>query len=171
MGFARRRVVVPQRRRTATDWGRFVDQQTVIAAGTKTLLFSFILSNPGIGEVVRRTHVMLSIISDQATVLEQQNGAFGMIVVTDLALAAGAASIPGPSTDASDDGWFVWFGINQVMGTTLGATPTHSFAAPYVFESKAMRKIPDGFAVAVMYETCGQGSSVGASVSMLTSRT
>jgi len=148
-----------------------VDPHTTIAAGTKALLATLVLSNPGIGETVRRTHVTLSVVSDQGGSLEQQNGAFGMIVVSDLAVAAGAASIPGPVTDASDDGWFVWFGVSQISGTLLGAGVTSMGFMPYVFESKAMRKVADGFTIAVMYETLSQGSSVGSAISLLSTRT
>ncbi len=79
---------------------------------TKILLGVFVLSNVGIGETVRRTIGNIWVVSDQAAADEVQVGAFGCIVVTDLAAAAGAASIPGPFTDANDDGWFVWQGFS-----------------------------------------------------------
>ena len=51
---------------------------------------------------------MIMVGSDQVAVVEQQIGALGFIVVSDLAIAAGAASIPSPGFNGSDDGWFVW---------------------------------------------------------------
>jgi len=168
---AQRRQFVRTRQRTASDWGRLVDPHTTVAAGTKVLLATLVLSNPGIGETVRRTHVMLSVISDQGAALEQQNGALGMIVVSDLAIAAGVASIPGPVTDASDDGWFLWFGVSQVVGAQLGGGVTQSTGVSYVIDSKGMRKVADGFTIAVVYESLSQGASVGTAVSLLSTRT
>ncbi len=161
---------VRQRQRTASDWGRLVDPHTAVGAATKVLLASFVLSNPGIGETVRRTHVMLSVVSDQTGVLEQQNGALGMMIVSDLAIAAGAASIPGPVTDASDDGWFLWFGVSQVSIAALGGV-VNTNPQSYVIDSKAMRKVADGFSIAVMYESLSQGAFVGTAISLLSTRT
>ncbi len=44
---------------------------------------------------------------DQITASEFVVGAFGMLVVSEDAFAAGAASIPGPFTDAGSDLWMV----------------------------------------------------------------
>ncbi len=168
---AQRRRVLPQRQRGATDWGRLIDPHTAVASGTKVLLFTFVLSNPGISETVRRTRGFLSVISDQSAVMQQQNGAFGMMVVTDLAVAAGVASIPGPVTDASDEGWFVWMGISQMTGSTIGGNVTHSVLPSYPFDSKAMRKVSEGFAIVGVFEALSQGTEVGVAVSLLSSRT
>jgi len=111
------------------------------------------------------------VISDQASVAEQQNGAFGMVVVTDLAAAAGAASIPGPVTDANDDGWFVWVPTLQITGGTIGGAPSVGVPQwPHLFDSKAMRRVEEGFVIAVMFETLSQGSEVGFAASLLSSR-
>ena len=96
-------------RRASTTWSR--TQSTglfTLPAGAKALLSIFSLNNVGIGETVRRTHVDLFVESDQVGAVEDIIGAFGMMIASDTALAAGAASIPGPVTDSSDDGWFVW---------------------------------------------------------------
>jgi hypothetical protein len=73
-----------------------------------------------------------------------------MIVVSDLALAAGAGSIPGPVTDANDDGWFVWEPINFGNGTdgTQIWAPVNSWQ----FDSRAMRRNSEGFGIAIMAE-------------------
>ena len=103
-----RRGFVPRRaKRAAPAWGYVEIPNTIVAAGNKTLLGTFILSNPPLGETILRTHIRLWVGSDQVAVAEFQQGAFGMMVVTDRAAAAGAASIPGPFTDGGDDGWFV----------------------------------------------------------------
>ena len=168
----RRRIVAPLGRRTSgTNWGRTIIPQVAVAAGTKVLLATFVLSNVGIGEVVRRTRGQVLVLSDQASVVEQQNGAFGMVVVTDLAAAAGAASIPGPVTDANDDGWFVWVPTLQATGGLIGGAPSVGVPQwPHLFDSKAMRRVEEGFVIAVMFEGLSQGSTVGFAASLLSSR-
>ena len=79
---------------------------TNVPANSKVLLASFALSNPGIDVIILRCIGGISVASDQAAAAEVQIGAFGMILVTDQALAAGIASIPGPFTNGDDDGWF-----------------------------------------------------------------
>jgi len=79
-------------------------------------------------------------------------GAWGMIVVTDLALAAGAASIPGPITDVTDDGWFVWQPILSRLEFVTGAGIEANSAKIVEFDSKAKRIVETGQIVAVMVE-------------------
>ena len=158
-------------RRTAprTDWARLVQALPVtVAAGTKVLIATFTLSNTGISETVRRTRGRLWISSDQSAAPEEQFGAFGLVVVNDLALAAGAASIPGPVTDASDDGWFVWLPFLQNSALGLGAP----FGYGYDFDSKGMRTIDDGFGIAVMVENshATEGLNFAMGMSLLGSR-
>jgi len=138
----------------------------VIPANTKVLLGTFILSNPGIGATVLRTRGAFSVASDQGASSEEQLGAWGMIIVNDLALAAGVASIPGPITDASDDGWFLWQSF-QRQGLTSGAITSEQ----YFFDSKAMRKIREGFGVAIVVENgqAAHGLEFAFGIAMLTS--
>ncbi len=152
-----------------TDWARLVSAAPVtVAAGTKVLIATFTLSNAGISETVRRTRGVVSISSDQSASVEEQYGAFGMVVCNDLALAAGAASIPGPVTDASDDGWFVWV---PFMQTAFGASTTNP-SREYQFDSKGMRTIDDGFGIAVMVENAhaSEGLRFAIGMSLLGSR-
>ena len=139
----------------------------VVAASTKVLLDVVVLSNPGINETVRRTRGIVLVESDQDSINETFTGAIGMAVVTDLAIAAGAASIPGPVTDANDDGWFVW---QPFAGRGSQQTGGEWQAE---FDSKAMRRIEEGYGVAVMVENASPtfGLEVILSFSMLTSFT
>ncbi len=163
------RSFAPRGTRPATDWSRFVLLDTVIvAAGTKALLATFVLSNPGISETIRRTRGRLYVGSDQSAAFEGVSFALGFVRVTSFATAAGAASIPGPLTDANDDGWFVWEGLSAQMGQTGSAVG--GIVLP--FDSKAMRTVDEGFEIAVMVEN-GSGAfglRVGLAVSALTSR-
>ncbi len=92
----RRRSIARRGSRKGTNWGRIVFTGTTqIAAASKSLLTTVVLSNPGIGETLVRSRGHIFVFSDQAAAVEMQIGAFGCVVVSDLAIAAGAASIPG----------------------------------------------------------------------------
>ena len=169
--FARR--ALPSRRQALTNWGRTTFRNTTVAAGTKVLVATFVLSNPGINEVVRRTRGRFLWTSDQATILEGSVPAFGFMVVNDLAVAAGAASIPGPITDAGDDGWFVWEGMPMLMGSTDSSSSSSVGLGGWYgvdFDSKAMRKVPEGFTIVVMAEVAAVGVELSMSISLLGSR-
>ena len=148
----RRRAFTGRRSRRGTNWARTVEATvTTVPAASKVLLASFALSNPGIAETVVRTLGKFFWVSDQASAVESQLGAFGWIVVNDLALAAGAASIPGPVTDASDDGWFVWEAFGSKSEGFANGEP--GFASELIkWESRAARRTEEGFGIAVMVE-------------------
>jgi len=137
-----------------------------VGAATKVLLTSVVLSNPGINETVRRTRGVISIRSDQSLADEEQTGAYGLVVVSDLAIAAGAASIPGPITDASDDGWFVWVPFCRSRRSTDSLN-----ADQFFYDSKAMRRIEEGFSVVVMVENASatDGLRILDAISLLSS--
>jgi len=120
---------------------------TVVGAATKVLLAGFSLSNSGIGETVVRSRGRFSFQSDQGGGREDQLGALGIIVVSDIAFAAGAAGIPGPVTEANDDGWMVWEGFSNAGNQTDGQD-----ARIIEFDSKAARRIEEGFSLAIMVE-------------------
>ena len=138
------------------SWSSAIATARVAVAGnTKVLVGSFTLSNPNIDETVLRTVGLIAIASDQVAATEDQIGAFGLIQVTDLAIAAGAASIPGPTTNASDDGWFAYQAFAQTLqfGTLVGFQP--QMATQYHFDSKAKRRSEEGQNLAVMVENNG----------------
>ncbi len=135
-------------RRQPTLWSRSTaGTPTTLAVSTKVLLATISLSNPGLAETVRRTRGLIQVTSDQGSAFENQSIAYGMIVVNDLAIAAGAASIPGPVTDEDDDGWFVWVPV-----MSAGAAVNANDVGRIEFDSKAMRRVEEGFSVAVMAE-------------------
>ena len=110
----------------------------VIPAASKVLLGSFSPSVGSIDETILRTVGQIAIGSDQQAATEFQIGSFGMIVVTDVALAAGAASIPGPFTDGGDH-WFVHQMITQRYAflSAVGVDPREMQL--YTFDSSAKR--------------------------------
>ena len=153
--------------RAPTNWSGFSDvAMTTVSAGTKSLLGTFALDNPGIGETVRRTRGVITISSDQEAGAELQIGAFGLVVVNDLALAAGAASIPGPITNDDDDGWFVWVPFARASSAADGFD-----SQSFQFDSKAMRRVAEGFGLAVMVENAhaSQGLRISVNFRLLSS--
>ncbi len=106
------------------------------------------------------------VASDQTTNFEFQFGALGMVVVSDLAIAAGAASIPGPVTDAQDDGWFVWQAFLRASSQSVAKHAQQYFE----WDSKAMRRIEEGFGIGVMVENAHatHGLQAAIQISMLT---
>ncbi len=165
---------MPLRRRVKNmAWTRTQDSLTTVGgASTKVLLFGLTPSNAGIDLTIRRTLGLLHIRSDQVAATEDQIGAMGAILVSDDALAAGAASIPGPLTDIDDSGWFLWvpFSQNFVLLTGAGFDPRGG--VNYPFDSKAQRIFPgDGRSVAFMIESNGESEGFIAQVtsSMLVS--
>jgi len=116
---------------------------TNIPAATKVLIASFVPSNPGIDCTILRCIGGIAVASDQAAAVEVQSGAFGMILVTDQAAAAGVASMPGPFTDGNDDGWF----CHQSFGQQGELAPDVGVASQwYPIDTKGKRII-DGLGV------------------------
>ena len=158
---------MPQRRqfrarrsvRPGGTWSRLTVGSFAVAGNTKVLAATFTHSNIGIGETVRRTRGIVGWRSDQVAADEDQIGALGLIIVSDLAVAAGVASIPGPDTDAQDDGWLMWQPlISSVQTQDLTGI---NFRAMDIFhyDSKAMRRMEEGFTGAIVVEN---GSANGA---------
>ena len=99
----------------APTWG-FLQPggQVAVPANSGAILGSFVLNVSAIEETVLRVRGRLWVVSDQSAAVEDQLGAFGMMVVTEQAFASGAAAIPFPSTNGGNDGWFVHFTIAAV---------------------------------------------------------
>ena len=146
-----------QRRRTTWAQSAVQDVFTLLPLGTKRLdqtLNPGLLANVGAQEsTIVRVRGILSVRSDQQVAVEGAAGAFGMIMVTDEAVAAGAASIPGPASDSADGGWFVWmpFVVPPVVGAIASGTPGPT-QVDLVIDSRAMRKFPNGRQLAVVIE-------------------
>ena len=150
----RSRVVMPVRRARANrHWagsGAAADFISVPAA-SKVLLGSFVITS-GSDETVLRTVGHIAIASDQAAGNELQLGSFGMILVSDTAIALGITAIPGPVTDIDDDGWFVYQSFGQELRFFSGVGVEANFATPYPIDSKAKRRVENGRNVALVVE-------------------
>jgi len=145
-----RRVATQPRSRKEVNytWSHLTVLTTVVPEATKVLLGFFFLDT-AFEETVVRTRGTMTVITDQSSTQEEQIGALGFIRVTDRAIAAGAASIPGPITDGDDDGWFVWVPVSQIQLAPPGNNPR------YDIDSKAQRIVREGQQLAVMFENAG----------------
>ncbi len=149
-------------------WSRLLASgMTTVPASSKVLLATATLSNPGIDETVRRTRGGIWIQSDQSAAIENQIGALGAIVVSERALVIGITAVPDPVTEKDDDGWFLWVPFAQSSDLTAGRTGYW-----YEFDSKAMRKISEGFAIAFVAgnNSASNGLQVALIFSVLASR-
>ena len=147
------------------SWTAFVNTSaSAVAASTKLLLGTFTQSNPGIDETVLRTVGSIAVYSDQTAAGESQIGAFGMIVVSDAAAAIGITAIPGPATDADDDGWFLYQPINQRMVVATAVGIDAQGAVNYGFDSKAKRRTESGETIAIVVENSSAAHGFNATV-------
>jgi len=135
----------------------------VVPAATKTIVGSFTLST-AFEETVMRTRGILVWRSDQTVAAEQVTGAFGAIVVSEDAFAAGAASIPGPISDIDNDGWFMWQPLVFNFRVADNAAGT-----VWQFDSKAKRIVRPGSRIAIMVENgnATQGANFQAVIRLL----
>jgi len=132
--------------RLAPGWA--FSQSAILAtipAGTKAILATFALNTTNLGETILRTRGLLWVQSDQSVAFnEQQSGAFGGLVATSNAVAAGVASLPDPFTDGADDGWFVHRPFVQTSPSINGELGGQQ-GRLYEIDSKAMRKVETGY--------------------------
>ena len=134
--------------RQRTDWARLVNTDDVnVAVSTKVVLATFLSGQ--VESTVRRSLVEFHVQSDQAAAQEDQFGAIGIMIASDAAVAAGAASLLGPVTDASDDVWLLWYGFVQRGGSD--ATPDSPGQVRFV-DSRGQRRLQEGQQAVLMVE-------------------
>ena len=150
------RVAYSRGKRRATEWVASADQGSqAVASNTKVLLQSF---TPTEQQTIIRSRGIIYVAPAAITGSLELQGAFGIAVVSNQALAAGAASIPGPWTEASWDGWLAWvpwafrvdIGAGQATGPTLVG---ENIGTTYQLDSKAMRKVELNESIVIMAES------------------
>ena len=151
------------------NWAGTFDAQTFTAGGQKQLLGTFALSNAGIDETVLRTVGVISVFSDQVAASEDQQGAIGMIVVSDQAISTGISAIPGPISDITDDGWFLYVPFLARFNFADGTGLQPQMGTQFAFDSKAKRVVHDGQSIALVGETtaASEGCQVNTIIRML----
>ena len=126
------------------DWDLVFDTAGFInvPASSKALLIAFPASSIDAiaPATIVRTRMQLMVGSDQAAATEEQVGAFGIGFVNVVAGALGITALPGPITDGSWPGWFVWKSFVQelIFSSAIGINP--NFGMTFDIDSKAMRK-------------------------------
>ena len=95
-----------------------------------------------------RTRGVWSIRSDQTASIENQILGLCMSVVTEQAIAIGVTAVPTPGADAASDAFYVYEVLYQ--RTPIAGEQPMRFAT---FDSKAMRKVEDGFDSPMVVET------------------
>jgi len=138
--------------RRLTDWqlGFITNAYVTVPANSKVLLASItaaMLATVAPATIIR-TRGIVSVTSDQAAAVEEQLGGIGLTFVSELARAAGVASIPGPVSDFGWEGWFVhqFFAQKQQLGANANMSQV------YEIDSRAMRKFDDDSGLALVAE-------------------
>ncbi len=84
---------------------------------------------------------------------EQDIVGLGVCVVTNSALAAGGAALPGPIADIGSDIWLWWAGIPlDALLETVGQHNSITSNFRGEIDSKGMRKLPNDSSVVLMGE-------------------
>jgi len=110
-----------------------------------------------------RTHLHVSIVSDQLIASEEQFLAIGACIVADQASAIGVTAVPTPVTDLESDAWYLHQFVQNTF-TLLDSTGYQDGGNRVIqIDSKAMRKVEDGFDNIITME--GAVGSEGAFVS------
>jgi len=159
--------------RRETFWTAQIPTQDVIAsADTANFIGSggtdITLNRP---LTIVRTRGVLQVGSDQNSATEDQEIGFGMVVVSDQAIAIGVTAIPTPMVDINSDLWFVYELIfsNYDVISAIGTRAADGATRFIQFDSKAMRKVEDGTNLAVVAETSptSEGVSIVSGFRML----
>ncbi len=140
-------------RRQLTWVGPAEQAYVTVTNGSKVIIASFDAATNGLPKpTVVRTRGEVSVVPTTFAADLDIIGAYGLAIVSDRAFAAGAASIPGPFTDAGWDGWFVWRSFSQHVEFIDGTGFLITRMAHEV-DSKAMRKITDDETLVLMAES------------------
>ena len=159
MAVLRRRAPVARGTRRMTQWFRSADITGYSTLGAATAVIDQSLA--GITEPVTaiRCRGIISVQSDQTAASETPFGAVGMCVVSDQAVAVGVTAIPTPITDKDSDLWIMhqYFFAPVAFGSGVGF---RNISQSYEFDSKAMRKVPEGSTLIWVVENAAVGSGL-----------
>jgi len=155
MALRRGRVpVVSRAPKRKTIWVGTADQgEVAIGSGLSVVISSF---DPSLLSILKATVVRVrGIFQMHPTIMTGTDlvygGAYGLCIVSDEALAAGAGSIPRPF---DDDDWAGWFVHGYYAGRLEDDVDGNIFAPPSTFiDSKAMRKVGPGESIVWMVES------------------
>ena len=135
------------------------------AAGTSvqlaTFTAAFLLDNAPF--TIMRTRGVIIQHTDQIAATEDQEVAYGIAVVTEQANAIGVTAVPTPFTDSESDSWFVYEVIlgEYQFGSAIGFSGSAAFTQERIIDSKAQRKVEDGFDISAVVESSSTSAGLG----------
>ncbi len=135
-------------------WVGPADQGFVsVGTGAKVIVATFAAGTSFEKPTVVRTRGAVAVEATSFGADLEFTGAYGLGVVSDQAVAAGVASIPGPWSDSDWDGWFVWRSFaarvefSDATGILFPASLQHEV------DSKSMRKVSDNETIVLVAES------------------
>ncbi len=158
-----------QRRRTGWEPGPGqVAAQTEISTTIQTIMALGITSALDGSTIARIRGRYLAYLTSATAANNGYTGAFGIGVFTTAAFDAGAASVPGPVTEASWEGWLYWQPIHLLTASVVdgGAASDRdqitgrTAVLDLVFDTKARRHFGSDKTVAAVVEVTEQGTAV-----------
>ena len=138
-------------RRADYEWsaGCFKGAGIDLANGTKSSEDLGAITGPA---TLVRTRGEIFLQLDATAVDERVIIAMGLIVASENAAAAGAASLPSPVSDGADD-WY-WYGFATMSSLAETAVQPDALFTRVVIDSKAMRKVKPTEHLVLVLEVC-----------------
>jgi len=137
-----------------TLWGGVFETRTVLAAANSAAVTNItgaaVLAQRPL--TVIRFHGYMHVRSDQTAAAESYQVAMGACVVSDQSVAIGVTAVPTPFSDADSDAWFLHEEFAGRFEFISGVGFEGDSGVGRKFDSKAMRKIEDGFQLIVVLE-------------------
>jgi len=116
------------------------------------------------GETIRRMRGTLFV---RAADVGTFHGAIGAFVANNTAIAAGVASLLDPVTDVADDAWF-WYQSFGGGGSADPGSAGPSSSQVLSIDSKAMRRVADGFAIVFVVANSSGATAFNIALSLRT---
>ncbi len=145
--FVRGAVAIGKRRETT--WFQFLPAEVTVASGAN-LIFSLNAAALALRPfTIVRSHFMISLKSDQSAAIERQEGAVGLAVVSDQAVAVGITAVPTPITEMGSNLWL----LHQLIYADESSLTDRTRPQMNIeVDSKAMRKVEVGSDLIVVVE-------------------
>ena len=139
--------------RLAKTWSRF-GFSGVAVSGAQSILGSVTFTTgSGLEATILRSRGQCLLACTPNAVADVEVIGLGIIVVSESAFAAGAASLPGPIADISSDSW-LYHSLHgfDAVAATAGDGQSITLNERVEIDSKAMRRLPEGNVVVFMAE-------------------
>jgi len=134
------------RLRRATQWLEAPFVSTTLAS-TNAVALTLVMTAAELALrpfTVVRIRGRMHVRSDQTGALESYGAMMGFCVVSDQAVAIGVSAVPTPDTDLASDAWMLHESVIGSFGFISGVGVLE-LGQSVTYESKAMRKVEEGF--------------------------